>query len=88
MEKVLAVTSILVASMMLINTTVASPTKLLSKVFTYQGSLPIKDDLTGAIIHEENNDTATSTSLNETAVAEAACWDLVNEQSGNYGDIV
>lgn len=63
----------------------ASPTAVLisRKVFNYQGVLPIKDDRTGAILTELKNETTAVETSNDTSAAEAACWQMINEQSGN-----
>lgn len=58
---------------------------MLNKVFNYQGSLPIKDDRTEEVIKTEVNSTELSVdSAADLAAAEAACWKLLNEQSGMY----
>ena len=55
----------------------------LTKVFNYLGEMPIKDERTGEIIKSEANETAVTTSP-EQAAAEAACWKMIVEQSGEY----
>lgn len=63
----------------------AAPKELtaLNKVFNYQGSLPIKDDRTGEVIKNQDNQTEVTTELPfDQAQAEAACWMLINERSG------
>lgn len=51
-----------------------------NKVFNYQGEMPIKDENTGQLIKNDSNSTTESPS--ELADAEAACWQLINEQTG------
>lgn len=55
---------------------------LLNKVFNYQGDLPIKDENTGQTIKNDSNSTNTEPPP-ELADVEAACWQLINEQTGN-----
>lgn len=58
---------------------------LINKVFNYQGDLPIKDENTGQTIKSNSNGTSTNTELPlELADAEAACWQLINEQTSKY----
>lgn len=55
------------------------------KVFKYQGDLPIKDDRTGGLVNENGNptnETIEGMTEQEQSEAEAACWKLINEQSG------
>ena len=59
-----------------------SKTDVLSKVFNYQGMLSIKDDRTGEIIKADGNQTEPVTAPEDLAEAEAACWNMINEQSG------
>lgn len=53
---------------------------VLNKVFNYQGPMPIKDDKTGEVILGKNQTAIRPPA--ELAAAEAACWKLINEQSG------
>lgn len=53
-----------------------------SKVFNYQGEMPIKDENTGQLIKNDSNSTTETPS--ELEDAEAACWQLINEQTGKY----
>lgn len=56
----------------------------MNKVFSYQGSLPIKDDRAEEVTKDQSNATeATKLPFNQ-AEAEAACWKMINEQSGTY----
>lgn len=58
---------------------------MLNKVFNYQGSMPIKDDRAEEVIRPEVNSTELSIdSAADLEAAEAACWKLLNEQSGMY----
>jgi len=64
---------------------VAAPRKLLvrDKVFNYLGALPIKDDRTGQLVQNDLNDTEIQAKPeSDQAEAEAACWRLINEKSG------
>lgn len=65
----------------------AKASNLSSKIFNYQGFMPIKDDRTGEISNEtlavdESSGGNSSTSAMEEA--EAACWRLIREQSGRF----
>lgn len=54
-----------------------------NKVFNYQGSLPIRDDRVEEVIKNQANDTGVTTNLPfDQGEAEAACWKMINEQSG------
>lgn len=55
-----------------------SPT---SKVFNYEGYMPIKDDRTGELVREDGAP-VNETSSQALTDAEEACWKLINEQSG------
>lgn len=63
---------------------------LMTKVFNYQGSLPIKDERTGELIKQDSNETEaiekplTDQELSE---AEAACWKLINGGSGELPNV-
>lgn len=75
MEKTLSIKLILiaVAAIQTLQLVIAAPN---NKVFNYQGSMPIKDETTG------NNSNKTEPPA-ELADAESACWQMINEQSGN-----
>lgn len=56
----------------------------MNKVFSYQGSLPIKDDRVEEVIKDQSNATEANKLPFDQAEAEAACWQMINEQSGMY----
>lgn len=59
---------------------------VLTKVFNYQGSMPIKDDRTGQVIKSDANDTDLIEPPANQA-NEAACWNLIVEQSGKFDEL-
>lgn len=71
-------------SMLQVAQTAPNKADAMSKVFNYQGMLLIKDDRTGEIIKADGNQTESATVPPELAEAEAACWNMINEQSGEY----
>lgn len=69
------------AFILLMLTLSSGSTSPVSKVFNYLGQLPIREEQTG---FDQNNDTslAEMVASNNTSAAEAACWQLIHEQSG------
>lgn len=58
---------------------------MMTKVFNYLGAMPIRDDRTGEIIKGEPGELESKTPIitpGSHSKAEAACWRLINEQSG------
>lgn len=58
--------------------------KFASRVYNYQGSLSIKDDMTGQIIRDTNStsDQTTDAPSDDLTEQEAACWKQIVESSG------
>lgn len=87
MKNNLVINLVLAVEFLIVQHVSAAPetTNLMKKVFTYQGQMPIKDEKVDATMKSIINTTeVVVTPPSELSEAEAACWKLINEQSGKY----
>lgn len=85
MKNTFAFNVLLLVKVLVIQNVLSAPdaSRLLPKVFTYQGLMPIKDDRQ-TISKPLNINESNATTSADTSEAEAVCWKLINEQSGRY----